>query len=422
MLIFVYRIISNLLLIPIFLFFISRFVLGKETIKSILQKFTIYNSSKFHASNKKIVWVNAVSIGEAKVGVLIAELLKEKYKSLHVILSTSTITSFKILRKYQKKFTIIYAPIDISLIIQRFIKKWRPSLALFVESEIWPSTFSILKSNSIKLKIINARLSRQSYENWKKVSFFSSELFRHVDQCIVQDRNSEIRFKDLGVKRITKVPNLKYLQKRPKINKKDFKELSLKFKNKFVVTIFSTHHDEEFFFIECFKKLEKKIHNLIFIIIPRHIERTEKIESLFKKKQIKYSIRSNKNNSVKDSSIFLVDTFGELPLFFKLSKIAIVGGSFVKKGGQNPIEASFFDCPVLCGPHMYNFSEIIDEIVKNKAGIVVQNKKELEEKIIFLKENLSERIKLSKNFSKLCESRKKKSKELINKVFESSYD
>ena len=96
MLIFVYRIISNLLLIPIFLFFISRFVLGKETIKSILQKFTIYNSSKFHASNKKIVWVNAVSIGKAKVGVLIAELLKEKYKSLDVILSTSTTTSFKI--------------------------------------------------------------------------------------------------------------------------------------------------------------------------------------------------------------------------------------------------------------------------------------------------------------------------------------
>jgi 3-deoxy-D-manno-octulosonic-acid transferase len=86
MLIFVYRIISNLLLIPIFLFFITRFVLGKETIKSILQKFTIYNSSKFHVSNKKIVWVNAVSIGEAKVGVLIAELLKEKYKSLDVIL------------------------------------------------------------------------------------------------------------------------------------------------------------------------------------------------------------------------------------------------------------------------------------------------------------------------------------------------
>ena len=99
-----------------------------------------------------------------------------------------------------------------------------------------------------------------------------------------------------------------------------------------------------------------------------------------------------------------------------------MGGSFVNKGGQNPIEASFFDCPVLCGPHMYNFSEIIDEIEKNKAGIVVQNKKELEEKIIFLKENLSERIKLSKNFSRLCESRKKRSRELINKVFESSYD
>ena len=420
MLIFFYRILSNLLLIPIFLFFLTRFILGKETLKSILQKFTIYKSSKLNVSNKKVVWVNAVSIGEAKVGMLVAELLKEKYKSLHVILSTSTITSFKILEKYQKKFTIIYAPIDISIIIQRFIKIWKPSLALFVESEIWPSTFSILKRNSIKLKIINARLSKQSYLNWKKVNFFSSELFGLIDQCIVQDTNSETRFKDLGVKKITKISNLKYLQKEPKINKNDFKEFSSRFKNKFVVTMFSTHEGEETLFIEIFKKLRKKINNLIFVIIPRHIERTDMIQSLLKNKRIKYSIRSNKNSYLKDSNILLVDTFGELSLFFKLSKIAVVGGSFVKKGGQNPIEVSFFKCPVLCGPYMYNFSEIIDEMKKNNAGIMVLDQKELEEKILYLKNNASERIKLANNFTKLCGKRRKRTNQLIKNVFESS--
>jgi len=397
-----------------------RFVLGKETLKSVLQKFTIYDHSKLDVSNKKIIWLNAVSIGEAKVGMLIAELLKEKYKSLHVILSTSTITSFKILEKYQKKFTIIYAPIDISIIIQRFIKIWKPSLALFIESEIWPSTFSILKRNSIKLKIINARLSKQSYLNWKKVNFFSSELFGLIDQCIVQDTNSEKRFKDLGVEKITKISNLKYLQKEPKINKKDFKEFSSRFKNKFVVTMFSTHEGEETFFIESFKKLRKKINNLIFVIIPRHIERTERIQSLLKKKGIKYSIRSNKNSYLKDNNILLVDTFGELSLFFKLSKIAVVGGSFVKKGGQNPIEVSFFKCPVLCGPYMYNFSEIIDEMKKNNAGIMVLDQKELEEKILYLKNNTSERIKLADNFTKLCGKRRKTTNQLIKNVFESS--
>ena len=420
MLIFLYRILSNLLLIPIFLFFLTRFLLGKETLKSILQKFTIYKYLKLNVSNKKVVWVNAVSIGEAKVGMLIAELLKEKYKSLHVILSTSTITSFKILEKYQKKFTIIYAPIDISIIIQRFIKIWKPSLALFVESEIWPSTFSILKRNSIKLKIINARLSKQSYLNWKKVNFFSSELFGLIDQCIVQDKNSETRFKDLGVKKIIKISNLKYLQKEPKINKNDFKEFSSRFKNKFVVTMFSTHEGEETFFIESFKKLRKKINNLIFVIIPRHIERTERIKSLLQKKRIKYAVRSNKNSYLKNSNILLVDTFGELSLFFKLSKIAVVGGSFVKKGGQNPIEVSFFKCPVLCGPYMYNFSEIIDEMKKNNAGIMVLDQKELEEKILYLKNNTSERIKLANNFTKLCGKRRKTTNQLIKNIFESS--
>ena len=113
--------------------------------------------------------------------------------------------------------TIIYAPIDISIVIQRFLNTWKPSLALFVESEIWPGTFSILNNNSIKLKIINARLSRQSYLNWKKISFFSSKLFSLIDQCVVQDINSQSRFKDLWVKKITKISNLKYLQKKPNI-------------------------------------------------------------------------------------------------------------------------------------------------------------------------------------------------------------
>ena len=374
----------------------------------------------FNLSNKKTVWVNAVSIGEAKVGILVSELLKEKYKSLHVILSTSTITSFKILEKYQKKFTIIYAPVDISIIIQRFIKIWKPSLALFVESEIWPSTFSILKINSIELQIINARLSKQSYLNWKKVHFFSSKLFSLIDHCIVQDTNSQNRFEDLGVNKITKVSNLKYLQKEPKINKKHFKEFSSRLKNKFVVTIFSTHDGEEIFFIECFKKLRRQISNLIFIIIPRHIERTQQIESMLKNRGIKYSIRSNKKSNFKDSNILLVDTFGELSLFFKLSKIAVVGGSFVKKGGQNPIEVSFFKCPVLYGPYMYNFSEVADEMKKYNAGIMVRDKKELEEKIVFLKKNASERIKLANNFTKLSRKRRKNTKKLINKFFESS--
>ena len=184
--------------------------------------------------------------------------------------------------------------------------------------------------------------------------------------------------------------------------------------------MFSTHEGEETFFIKSFKKLRKKINNLIFVIIPRHIQRTYRIQSLLKKERIKYSIRSNKNSYLKDSNILLVDTFGELSLFFKLSKIAVVGGSFVKKGGQNPIEVSFFQCPILCGPYMYNFSEIIDEMKKNNAGMMVLDQKELEKKILYLKNNDSQRIKLANNFTKLCEKKRKRTNKLIKNVFESS--
>ena len=167
-----YRIISNFLSPVIFLFFFTRLLSGKETLESFLQKFTIYGSSTNFILKKKTIWINAVSIGEAKVGVLLAQKIKKKFSSLNVVLSTSTISSYKLLKSKKNNFPIIFAPVDISFIIKRFINYWKPNFAIFVESEIWPSTFHILNESNIKLQIVNARISEQSFLNWKRVIFF----------------------------------------------------------------------------------------------------------------------------------------------------------------------------------------------------------------------------------------------------------
>ena len=186
-----------------------------------------------------------------------------------------------------------------------------------------------------------------------------------------------------------------------------------------MITIFSSHKGEEELIISCFENLKKTIKNIFLVIIPRHVERAKQIRKLFHNKLISYSIRSKKDNFLKDKDIIIIDTFGEIPLFFKLSKIVIVGGSFADKGGQNPIEASYYNSPVVFGPSMFNFSEIAEKMRINNAGLKVENSKQLEEIILSLKINNSQRLTTAKNFSKLCKKERKDATKNIDEILES---
>jgi len=412
----IYKLISNLLIIPIIIFFILRFCIGKENFKSLTQKFSIY---KYKIKRKKkLVWINAVSIGESKVGITIADKIKSKYPNYDVLLTTSTISSYKLLISMNLNLTVIYAPIDISIIVNRFIDLWKPSIAIFVESEIWPSTFSILKDRKIKLKILNARMSENSFNKWYQFNSFSKELFKLIDECYVQDKYSESRYSKLGVKTILRIPNIKFLTKKPAFSKLEFSKFNTILKEKFVITIFSTHEGEEKMIIESLDYLITNKKNLFIIIIPRHIKRTHSIEKILRKRKISYALRSKFIKYSKNKKVLLVDSFGELPLFFKLSKIAIVGGSFLNKGGQNPIEASFFNCSVIFGPFMSNFSDISKKMLDYDAGFQVNDRNELNKKILLLSNNTKLRIKTSKNFKKLCNNQNLLSSKIFNKILD----
>ncbi len=416
MIIKIYKLISNLLIVPIISFFILRLFIGKENLKSLRQKFSIY---KYKIKRKKkLVWINAVSIGESKVGVTIADKIKSKYSNYDVLLTTSTISSYKLLKSMDLNLTVIYAPVDISIIVNRFVDLWRPSIAIFVESEIWPSTFSILKNRKIKLKILNARMSENSFNKWNQFNSFSKEIFKLIDECYVQDKYSEVRYSKLGVKRILRIPNIKFLTKKPTFSKLEFSKFNALLKEKFVITIFSTHKGEERMIIESLDYLISNTNNLFIIIIPRHVKRTHSIEKILKKHKISYTLRSKFIKSQRNNRVLLVDSFGELPLFFKLSKIAIVGGSFYNKGGQNPIEASFFDCSVIFGPYMSNFSDISRKMLDYNAGFQVNDKNELNKKILLLSNNEKLRIKTSKNFKNLCNNQNLISSKIFNKILE----
>ncbi len=406
-----YKLLSDVLTIPFFIFFSIRLILSKETFTSILEKFTIIKKKR---PKGEVVWVNGVSIGEAKTAEIIANQIKKMYPNYSVLLSTSTLASYALLsQKKEKHYILVYCPVDINFIIKRFINYWAPKSTIFIESEIWPNIFHYLKEKSIKLSLFNARISLNSFLRWRKMKVFANQVFPLIENCFVQDHKSKDFFQELGVKKVKKIENLKFLAKKLNVNMEVFNFYKRQLNKMNIVTLFSSHEGEEKLLIDCYETISQELRNIFFIIIPRHVNRTDNIIYEFEKKKIPYILRTKGNKKIGNARFLIVDTFGELGCFFKLSKIALIGGSFKNIGGHNPIETKDYNCCLIFGPHMQNFNDIKDEIVKKKAGFEVKNTNQLEKKIVKLINNKNLIVQANKNFKDICNAHSKKSSLLL---------
>jgi len=282
-----------------------------------------------------------------------------------------------------------------------------------MESEIWPNIISEHKKNNISFSILNGRISKKSYIFWKKISFFSKEIFTNINLCFVQNQESKNYFESLGVSNVTLISNLKFINSSRKIDKNEYHSLKKILSKKLVITLFSSHEEEELVLINCYKNLKKKFSNLIFIIIPRHIHKSNQIMLNLKNHSIEFALRSKDKNNINDKNFYIVDTYGELNLFFKFSHAAIVGGSFKKIGGHNPIEISNYDCVLFFGPEMFNFNQIKEIILKKKAGFEVNNHEDLTKKIILILDNKKLKEQTIINFKKLCKEEALKVKKVL---------
>mgnify|MGYP001185857151 CR=1 FL=1 len=413
MIIKIYKYLSNFIFIPVLVFFFLRLFLSKESKKSIFQKFFF---SKSKRPKGKLIWINGVSIGEAKSGLIVAQKVLKNEPHSNILFSTSTLTAFNIISGLEKNITLIYSPVDISFVIKRFLKYWRPDSVIFMESEIWPNIISELNENKINFNILNGRISKKSFFFWKKISFFSRDLFSKIDKCFVQDQHSKKRFELLGAKNVQLMTNLKFLTNEKNSNKHELKVLKKNLNKKIIITFFSCHENEEQILIDCYQNLKKKNNNLFFVIVPRHIQKTNGIISKLQKSEIKFSVRSKCKNINSDNIFYVADTYGELNFFFHLSNIAIVGGSFKKIGGHNPVEVRHHNCVLFFGPHMFNFLEIKEKILEENAGFEVGNSKELSEKIQLIIDNKILAKEMIGNFKQLCRKESKKAMLVLKQI------
>jgi 3-deoxy-D-manno-octulosonic-acid transferase len=351
---FFYNILVNLAIIISPIIIIYRILKGKEDPKRIGEKFCIYSKKKIN----KNIWIHAASVGELMSIIPVIRKLEKNKKIKNILLSTSTTSSAKIFNKLKlKKTSHVYFPLDNNYIVKRFINYWKPELAIFIDSEIWPNMFKNLYLQDIPIIIMNARITKHSFNKWQNFPNFANQVFGNITLALPQNLETLKYLKLLKVKNIKTAGNLKYYGQ--KYNQ-DYlsKLLKNKFKDFKVWCAASTHYNEEILIGNLHKKLKKREKKLITIIIPRHINRSNEIKEALNKLDLNCITHSSNQKIKKNTDIYLVDSYGESSRFYNLTNVSFVGGSIIKHGGQNPLEPARLGNYIVSGPYVKNFKEI----------------------------------------------------------------
>ena len=371
---FAYRILTNLILIlsPIIIFI--RLLKKKEHPKRFKEKFGFYTKKKIKG---KLIWFHGASVGEILSIIPLIENLEKNKEINQILITSNTLSSSKILSNLKLTKTIHqFFPIDTNYHTQKFLKYWKPSVAVFIDSEIWPNMITNIKKTPISLILMNARITDKSFKRWKLFKSYAKKIFVNFDICLSSSHKSKKYLKSLGAKNIKHVGNLKFTQSEKNITFLD-NDLKKFFLSKRIWCASSTHSTEEFICANVHKKLKVKYKNLLTIIIPRHIHRTEEIVNEMKKLNLNVHLHNSKNKIDKDTDIYLVNSFGQTKSFFKVCKTVFLGGSMIRHGGQNPLEAARFGCKILHGPNVWNFDEIYNLLKKNKVSRKIINSNQL---------------------------------------------
>tara|TARA_B100000900_G_C20596028_1_gene723448 strand:+ start:1345 stop:2595 length:1251 start_codon:yes stop_codon:yes gene_type:complete len=381
-----YQLIISILIILSPLIIISRIIKNKEDKKRFLEKFSF--SSKKRAKGN-IIWFHGASVGEI---LSIMPLIKyyENHQSIkQILITSSTLSSSKILKKFNFKKTVHqFYPIDHYIFVEKFLKHWKPNIAIFIESEIWPCMFKKINKFNIPLILINARLTKKTYNNWMKIPIFSKSIFGKINIAYPQNLETKNFLKKLKLKKIQSLGNLKFIENKDKNLNQTKINLKTNFKGKSVWVASSTHKKEELFCARAHLKLKKKVKNLITIIIPRHIHRVREIVKDINNLNLKVVLHSSKNINLKNTDIYIVDSFGETRKFHKISSTVFLGGSIIKRGGQNPLEAARFGAKILHGPNTDNFKDIYKLLKSYKISKKIHTHENLASSIIFRKNKL----------------------------------
>ena len=365
-----YRILINFIyfLSPLIIFL--RLIKKKESLFRFKEKLCFFTKKRHKG---KLIWIHGASVGEFQSVVPLIEKYEKNKNISQILITTNTLSSSKVISKYKfKKVVHQFFPIDTNHNTKKFLNYWEPYLSIFIDSEIWPNIILNLKKKKIPIILLNGRITFKSFKRWRKLKNFSNFIFSNLDLCICSSLKSKTYLEKLGAKKVKYFGNLKYSQSESEKIKID-KNIKNFIKNKKVWCASSTHSTEEEFIGLVHKKLKLKYNNLLTIIIPRHINRINLIKNQINKLDLKTHLHEPKKKIPRDTDIYLVNSYGQTKSFYSLCKNVFLGGSLIKHGGQNPLEAVRYNCNILHGPNVLNFEEIYKFLNSQKISFGIKN-------------------------------------------------
>ena len=410
---FLYRLIINTILILSPIIIIFRILKNKEDPIRFKEKLGIFEKKSIKG---KLIWFHGSSVGEILSIIPLVEKFEKNKNIKNILITSNTFSSSKVLKKFRLKKTIHqFLPIDSRILVKKFLSNWKPSVAIFIESEIWPNFINEINRKEIPLILINARMTKKTFLKWNNLKNFSKSIFNKFNLTLSQNKETMFFLKKLGSKNIKNFGNLKFSENKSiKNNNIKSKKLLKFFKSKnFVFGGISTHSGEEEFCGKIQTLIKYKIKNSLTVIIPRHIDRCADIIMRLQNLGLKVHLHSDKSNIDKKTDIYLVDSFGETNSFINQCNIVFLGGSVIKRGGQNPLEAVRLKCKVLHGPYTYNFSEVYALLRNLNLCFLVRHPNEVINHLNFTK---NKKNKINKNFINLNSLGKKILKDNYNEV------
>ena len=371
---FIYKILINLVFFFSPLIIIFRLFKGKEDQLRFKEKIGFFSKKR---NKGNLIWFHGASVGEIQSIIPLVERFEKNREIQQILITSNTVSSSFIIKNLKLKKTIHqFFPIDCNFVSKKFITYWKPSKVFFIDSEIWPNTLNNLYEMNIPIILLNGRITKKTFNRWSIFSEFAKSIFGKFSLCLSSSKESKNFLKRLGAKNVKLIGNLKYSQ-----SENEGIDLNKNLK-KFIFSrnawcASSTHNYEEEICGKTHLLLMKKYKNLLTIIIPRHINRVSSIRNQLIKMNLNVHLDEPKKKISPNTDVYLVNSYGKTKSFYKVCKNVFLGGSLIKHGGQNPLEAVRYGCNIMHGPNISNFKEIYEFLKKKDVTKKIINQKQL---------------------------------------------
>lgn len=369
---------------------------------------------------QECIWLHAVSVGEVQAVEPLIQQLLTRYPKKRVVVTTTTPTGAqRALALFGGQIRHYYAPFDLPSVTKRFLTALKPQILILVETEIWPNLVHEASAQGVPILLANARLSARSAKGYRKVLGLTRETLQKITLIAPHAEEDAQRFLALGARaqNVEVTGSIKFDIRLSASQREESEVLRRQWGGgRSVWLAASTHEGEEGPILEAHARLREQLPEALLVLVPRHPERFDQVAELVESQGFNLQRRSAGGVCKPDTAVYLGDTMGELPLFFGAVDLAFIGGSLVPVGGHNLLEAAVHGVPVVFGPHMFNFADIVRLFLKNRGAVQVENIDELAGLLMEWLSDASARSQVGETGRKLVECNRGALQKLLDQI------